>query len=73
MKYTIDITINLPPERVINFFHEVDSNTTKWVCESEFQCSRFMKLFALLLPGSFKKETVKFLEYFKSFAEKKYR
>ena len=55
---------------VKNYFHEVDENTTKWVSENEFRCSGFMKLFALLLPGSFKKETMKYLKYFKEFAEK---
>ena len=55
---------------VKNYFHEVDENTTKWVSENEFRCSGFMKLFALLLPGSFKEETMKYLNYFKEFAEK---
>ena len=55
---------------VKNYFHEVDENTTKWVGENEFRCNGFMKLFALLLPGSFKKETMKYLKYFKEFAEK---
>ena len=55
---------------VENYFHEVDENTTKWVSENEFRCSGFMKLFALLLPGSFKKETMQYLKYLKEFAEK---
>ncbi len=55
---------------VKNYFQEVDENTTKLVSENEFRCSGFMKLFALLLPGSFKKETMKYLKYFKEFAEK---
>jgi len=29
-----------------------------------------MKIFAFLMPGSFKKETVKYLNNFKEFAEK---
>ena len=55
---------------VKNYFQEVDENTTKWVSENEFRCSGFMKLFAFLLPGSFKKESMKYLKYFKEFAEK---
>ena len=58
---------------VKNYFHEVDESTTKWVSENEFRCSGFMKLFALLFPGSFKKETMKYLKYFKEFAEKEER
>ena len=54
---------------VKNFFHEVDENTTKWVSENEFQCSGFMKIFAWLMPGNFKKETKKYLTLFKEFAE----
>lgn len=54
---------------VKNFFYEVDEQTTKWVSENEFRCSGFMKIFILLMPGSFKKETQKYLEQFKVFAE----
>ncbi len=54
---------------VKNYFHELDENTTKWVSENEFRCSGFMKIFTLLMPGSFKKETQKYLEQFKEFAE----
>ena len=55
---------------VKNFFYEVDENTTKWVSENEFRCSGFMKIIAFFMPGSFKKETMKYLEYFKEFSEK---
>jgi hypothetical protein len=54
---------------VKNFFYEVDEQTTKWVSENEFRCSGFMKIFIFLMPGSFKKETQKYLEQFKVFAE----
>jgi hypothetical protein len=54
---------------VKNFFYEVDEQTTKWVSENEFRCSGFMKIFIFLMPGSFKKETQKYLEQFKEFAE----
>ena len=49
---------------VKNFFLEVDENTTKWVSENEFRCSGYMKLFAFLMPGLFKKESLKYLKYF---------
>ena len=54
-----------------NRFHEVDANTTKWISESEFQFSSFgMKLLGWLMPGAFKKQSMKYLEDFKNFAEK---
>ena len=54
---------------VKNYSYEVDKNTTKWVSENEFRCSGFMKIIAFFMPGSFKKETMKYLEYFKEFSE----
>ena len=54
---------------VKNYFYEVNKNTTKWVSENEFRCSGFMKIIAFFMPGSFKKETMKYLEYFKEFTE----
>lgn len=53
-----------------NTFHEVDSNTTKWVSESEFQFSSFgMKLMGWIMPGVFKKQSSKYLEDFKNYVE----
>ena len=52
-----------------NYFYKVDKNTTKWVSENEFRCSGFIKIIAFFMPGSFKKETMKYLEYFKEFSE----
>ncbi|WP_431128642.1 SRPBCC family protein [Flagellimonas flava] len=52
-----------------NYFKEVDEKT-QWVSESEFQFSGFgMKLMAFLMPGAFKKQSLKYLEDFKAFAE----
>ena len=54
-----------------NHFTEVDNNTTRWVSESEFKFSGFMmKTMAFLMPGAFKKQSCKYLEDFKNFAEK---
>jgi hypothetical protein len=53
-----------------NYFIEIDENTTKWVSESEFTFSGFMKIISFLMAGSFKKESMKYLKYFKEFAEK---
>ncbi|HAT64553.1 MAG TPA: SRPBCC family protein [Flavobacteriaceae bacterium] len=54
-----------------NFFNIVDENTTEWVSESEFQFQGFgMKLMGWLIPGAFKKQSMKYLNDFKNFAEK---
>jgi hypothetical protein len=54
-----------------NFFHEHEGQKTLWVSEAEFQFSSFgMKLIAFLMPGAFKKQSLKYLVDFKNFAEK---
>lgn len=53
-----------------NFFNKVDDNTTEWVSESEFKFDSFgMKLMGWLMPGAFKKQSMKYLNDFKNFAE----
>ena len=52
-----------------NYFEEINDQTTKWRSESHFKFSGFMKLIGLLMPGSFKKQSQKSLEQFKTFAE----
>lgn len=44
-------------------------NKTKYVSEQEFQFSGFMKIIAWLMPGAFKKQSMKYLTAFKTFAE----
>ena len=54
-----------------NFFNEIDSTTTEWVSESEFQFeSFFMKMMGFFMPGAFKKQSMKYATDFKAFAEK---
>jgi hypothetical protein len=53
-----------------NFFKPLGDNKTKWVSESEFKLSGMMKLIGWLMPGIFKKQSQKYLDLFKSFAEK---
>lgn len=54
-----------------NYFKDVDDHTTKWISEAEFQFSGFMmKLIGFLMPGIFKKQSVKYQKDFKDFAEK---
>ena len=58
---------------VKNYFFENDESSTKWVTENEFIFSTiFMKMMGWLMPGAFKKQSNKYLEDFKSFAEKEY-
>lgn len=53
-----------------NYFKEVDEQTTKWIMEAEFKFSGFtMKALAFVMPGAFKKQSRKYLEDFKAFAE----
>ena len=52
-----------------NRFEVVDENSTRWVSESEFRMSGFMKLIGWLFPASFKKQSQLYLDYFKAFAE----
>ena len=53
-----------------NYFNDVDETTTKWISEAEFQFSGFMmKVMGFLMPGVFKKQSMKYLQDFKAFAE----
>lgn len=54
---------------VKNYFEEIDQQTTRWKSETHFEFSGFMKLIGLLMPGSFKKQSQKYLDQFKEFAE----
>lgn len=55
---------------VKNKFVKVSPTKTKYITENEFQMQGFMKLMALLMPGMFKKQSLKFLTAFKNFAER---
>ncbi|MCH9660167.1 MAG: SRPBCC family protein [Bacteroidetes bacterium] len=53
-----------------NFFQETTDGKTKWISESEFQFAGFgMKLMGFLMPSAFKKQSMKYLNDFKNFAE----
>ncbi len=54
-----------------NYFKAIDENTTEWLSDTEFQFSGwFMKVLGTLMPGTFKKQSEKYLKDFKEFAEK---
>ncbi len=52
-----------------NYFKE-EGTSTRWISESEFKFSGFgMKLMGFLMPGAFKKQSLKYMKDFKAFAE----
>lgn len=55
---------------VQNHFEELPDGKTKLWSESEFKLSGFMKVMGWLMPGAFRKQSQKYLEYFKEFVEK---
>ena len=54
---------------VKNYFSEVDENTTRWVSENQFKMGLLLRIMALFMPGMFKKQSWKYMEQFKAFAE----
>jgi uncharacterized membrane protein len=53
-----------------NNFIDAGNGTTRYICYSEFKLSGlFMKSIAALMPGAFKKQSMKHLQEFKAFAE----
>ena len=56
--------------RTENFFTINQDGSTKWTQTNEFRCDGLMmKLMMRLMPGAFRKETMKQMESFKAFAE----
>ena len=56
---------------VENFFIEKDENTTIYKTINTFDCKTLMlKIMAFIMPSAFKKQSYKYMEYFKEFAEK---
>jgi uncharacterized membrane protein len=54
---------------VRNSFSPLPGNRTRYETEQEFRFSGFMKIFAFLMPGAFKKQSLKYLEAFKHYVE----
>ncbi|MDZ4757559.1 MAG: SRPBCC family protein [Bacteroidota bacterium] len=54
---------------VTNRFIPVGENKTIYITEQEFRFKGFMKLIAVLMPGAFKKQSMKYCSDFKKFAE----
>ena len=56
---------------VKNSFSEINPNQTKWTIENDFRGKGMMAVMMFLMPGMFKKQTMKFMISFKDFAESK--
>ena len=53
-----------------NFFKSTSDGKTKWISNCEFTPSGFMmRMMAFLMPGVFKKQSKKYMDDFKDFAE----
>ena len=52
-----------------NHFLEIGSDKTKWISHNFFEAKGFLKLLTILMPGSFKKQSFKYMADFKKFAE----
>lgn len=53
----------------VNRFTPTLEKSTLWITDNEFIFSGFMKLFGWFMPGTFKKQTRKYMEDFKAFVE----
>lgn len=56
---------------VYNKFKVIDKKNTLWESENVFKLKGFMKIIAFLMPGTFKKQSYKYMVDFKKFAEQK--
>ena len=54
---------------VDNYFEAKDVNTTGWKIVNDFRGSGMMKVMMILMPSMFKKQSLKFMNDFKAFAE----
>ena len=55
--------------KIENRFVELGPNQTRWIVDNEFRCTGLLKLMAWLMPGMFRKQSLKFMQQFKSFAQ----
>lgn len=54
---------------VKNYFQPMPDNKTKYITNNEFQFKGYMKIIAMLMPGAFKKQSLKYMVDFKNFVE----
>ena len=54
---------------VKNRFIELAPDKTRWDSDQEFQLKGMMRVIGFLMPGAFKKQSLKYMQDFKAFAE----
>ena len=54
---------------VKNRFTELGPDKTRWDSDQEFQFGGIMRMIAFIMPGAFKKQSLKYMQDFKAFAE----
>ena len=54
---------------VKNLFYVNDENSTLWICANEFRVRGFYKIIFSLFPGTCRKQTEKYMNDFKAYAE----
>ncbi|MCF4102483.1 SRPBCC family protein [Gillisia sp. M10.2A] len=52
-----------------NYFEVESENATLWISYNDFEFSGFMKILGTLMPGIFKKQSLKYMQDFKAFVE----
>ena len=52
-----------------NRFVKTDGNTTHWILDNTFKASGVIGILSFVMPGMFKKQTLKFMNMFKTFVE----
>lgn len=53
----------------INRFRSIEEGKTEYISEQEFVLKGALKLMGIFMPGAFKKQTLKYMQAFKAFAE----
>jgi hypothetical protein len=68
-EYTVTYETKGVHNIVTNRFVKLPDNTTRCITETEFRFRGFMRIMAFFMQGSFKKQSLKYLEDFREFAE----
>lgn len=55
--------------KIDNYFIDKGDGKTLWKTHNEFKSKGMMRLWTLFMPGAFKKQSYKYMEFFKGFAE----
>lgn len=68
-EYSVNYIAQGADNLVRNRFEAIDDHRTRYHSENTFEFRGFMKFFALIMPGSFKKQSLKYQNDFKHFVE----